>query len=219
VEQGAGVDEMVSLLREHPEEREAILAELHPRLGNSGVDAVLRAEATPAASLAPGGAAKGGSANATSPSGSEERARVEATVRFLQEAASHVELGGGANGKLKLLPEDRLLGLLAGWRDSFLVAEELLARTLKSDPSLTRSLRAAYSHAVDEAFQRSDLDLIQKNRGMILEWAWPIARPEVKANELIDALPQEQRARLRIENVRAREWTSRAISASRGAAG
>jgi len=203
---GAPDHELAGLLVRHPGERDAILAELHPRIGNAGVDAVLRAGGGPMLALGPGGQghAQGQAAPPkASAKSNEERERVDGTIHMLELAKDHLgAVGRPAKGhKIPPLPDETVTRLLRGWQEAVLVAQDLLSSALHNDKQLTEKLQKVYVAAVSAAAQRAkpDADFIQDHKAVIHHWAYGIAR-EDKGSELLDALPKEERRKLQVSN-------------------
>jgi hypothetical protein len=130
----------------------------------------------------------------TSKNGAEERARVAETTTFLKEAVTHL-------GVVKKPSAATIERMLQGWQDAVVVARSLIETTLNNDPTLLKDLREAYVKAVTTARskhpQGKNPTFISDHKAVIDHWAWTVSR-ENDANELIDALPEAERQKLKV---------------------
>ncbi|MGW9024483.1 hypothetical protein ACWGQ5_09655 [Streptomyces sp. NPDC055722] len=94
-------------------------------------------------------------------------------------------------------------------------AATMIATNLGGDAALTGQLRAAYQDAVRAlltsagsavqtrqaggASRPSTDELYLLHQQLIHEWAWPEAQPDPRRNELLDAVPQAERAQIRVD--------------------
>lgn len=93
---------------------------------------------------------------------------------------------------------------LTEWKNSLTKAIELIKSELGNDAALTEELKSAYVDAVQSAVavvktpERTAHDWYDAYRYEIHEWAWPQEKAEKAANELSDALPVEERQRIKV---------------------
>lgn len=127
--------------------------------------------------------------------------------RFVAEAIDHLHAGAelyrSGPSSTVTIDRQRLRRQLLGWRDVLAKSRTLIQSGL--DATLARNLDAAYADAVRAvvslAAQQLDStahDLYQEYRELIDEIAWPKATLETSRSELIEALPEAERRRIKI---------------------
>jgi hypothetical protein len=145
----------------------------------------------------------------TSKNGTEERERVAETTTLLKEVVTHL-------GVVKKPTAAVLERMLKGWQDAVVVARSLIETTLNNDPALLKDLRAAYVKAVTTARSKhpkgKDASFIGDHKDVIDHWAWDVTR-ENDANELIDALPESERQKLKVVTASSAKMPPLAFSA------
>lgn len=93
---------------------------------------------------------------------------------------------------------------LTKWMEDLSKALEIIKSELNGDVALTEELKSAYVEAVQSAVavvktpERTAHALYDAYRFQIHEWAWPQEKAEKAANELSDALPVEERQRIKV---------------------
>jgi hypothetical protein len=128
----------------------------------------------------------------------EQREFVRDQISFLESSADHFRL-------VTRLDEAMLLRQLDSWRRMLESAAQTIRDSLGNDQTLLRDLRAAYTAAVRAIVTtaaarlgRTTNQLYQANRERIHEWGWPQGIADTTANQLTDALPLDERQRIRV---------------------
>jgi hypothetical protein len=145
----------------------------------------------------------------------DHRDDVALEIQALRRSAELYGVRDPRRGPLTHVALDAVPRLLADWLRMRDWAATVIATKLGGDAALTTQLRAAYRDAVralltwaGSAVQRGQAggagrpstdELYLRHQQLIHAWAWPEARLDPHRNDLLDAVPQAERARIRID--------------------
>lgn len=150
-----------------------------------------------------------------------QRDYVTDAIRFLRDSAEFYGMQGPVGvvdrriGPLVRVELATVPRLLTNWLRMRTDAATMITTHLAGDASLTTQLRAAYRDAVrglitsaSSAVQRGQAgdsgrpsadDLYLRHQQLIHEWGWPEAELDPHRNDLLDAVPDAERARIRVD--------------------
>ncbi|MFJ2578032.1 DUF4157 domain-containing protein [Kitasatospora aureofaciens] len=152
------------------------------------------------------------------PPQTDRRSYVESAIGWLRGSAEfHGQPGlpDAAHGPRPLVRVEP--GAVPGRLTAYLRIRDDAATTITAalggDQALTADLRAAYRDAVRALLTAAGAtpsgpsgpsgpsadELYLRHQQLIHAWAWPTARPDPRRNELLDAVPQAERARVQVD--------------------